>query len=112
MPLFINAEIVEVANFQEITSHIQSDTLVLLDIDDTLLIPVQMLGCDEWFMSRLQFHQKSMENGSQALEKSLAEWEGIRHLTQMELVEPTTNALIQTLQTQGYCVMGLYPTRS
>lgn len=103
----LSAEIIETHNFREIKDHLTSDTLVLLDIDDTILVPTQMLGCDEWFSYRWKKHQSQGMPRDVAREKSLAEWEAVRHLTAMELVEPETNAMIENLQKQGVCIMGL-----
>lgn len=104
-PIF--GEIVEMPHFQDVRSQITEDTLVILDIDDTLLITAQMLGCDEWFMYRIKMCQKDGLCFSDAIEKTIAEWEAIRHLTKMEIVEPGTEAIIESLQKQGYTVMGL-----
>lgn len=103
----ITAEIIEVEHFKEILSYIDRETLVVLDIDDTLLIPVQMLGCDEWFMYKLRGHQSNGKSYMEALEKSLAEWEGIRHLTEMQIVESGTEGIIHTMQGRSFCVMAL-----
>lgn len=103
----INGVIVETHHFSEITSYANSETLIVLDIDDTLLIPTQMLGCDEWFQYRINKHQMEGKSASQALEQSLAEWEAIRHLTKMEIVESGTDSIVRELQNQGYKVMGL-----
>lgn len=103
----LNGEIIEVGHFQEITSHLTPDTLILVDIDDTLLIPSQMLGCDEWFLYRWNKYQVEGMNFSRSLEKSLAEWEAVRHLTKMDLVEENCGVILQGLQKQGYHVMGL-----
>jgi Protein of unknown function (DUF2608) len=103
----INAEIVETKHFKEITSYVTPETLVLVDIDDTLLITHQMLGCDEWFKYRIEKYQKEGLSFSGALEKTLAESEAVRHLTQMHLVESGTDKIIQSLQEKGVCVMGL-----
>jgi hypothetical protein len=99
-------KIVECVHFNTIYEHLDKDTLIILDIDDTLLIPEQMLGCDEWFLERLTEHKKSLKE-SEALEKALAEWEGVRHLTKMMLVEPATALIVQDLQNKHYLVMGL-----
>lgn len=102
-----SSEIIETKHFKEILDHTTPDTLIVLDIDDTLLIPIQMLGCDEWFCYRLKQLRQEGLDPSAALERSLAEWEGIRHLTKMEIVEPGTEEVVQTLQTRGLTVMGL-----
>jgi hypothetical protein len=100
------AEIQELTSFSSLEKHLTDDTLLLLDIDDTLLVPVQMLGCDEWFCHRLKEKSKSCDSRS-ALEKTLAEWEGVRHLTSMEVVEPGTQTILTILQDKGVMMMGL-----
>lgn len=103
----LSGVIIETPHFKDIIDHVTEDTLVILDIDDTLLITKQMLGCDEWFMHRMKEHQANGLKSSNALEKALAEWEAIRHLTEMEIVEPGTEAIVAGLQKSGYQVMGL-----
>ena len=46
----LGGKIVEVAHFKEVLDHIKPSTLLVVDIDDTLLVPVQSLGTDAWFM--------------------------------------------------------------
>ena len=103
----IAAKIVECDHFQDLFSYAEKDTLLILDIDDTILIPVQMLGCDQWFQYRFDFHRKNNLSAEEALEKSLAEWEGVRHLTKMTIVEPNTTTIIQELQANEIPIMGL-----
>jgi orotate phosphoribosyltransferase len=104
-PLF--SKIIETAHFHEILAHANENTLILLDIDDTILITPQMLGTDEWLKHQTQERKKAGIDPSLAFAQSLAEWEVIRHLTHMELVEPGTDAIIHSLQAQGFQVMGL-----
>ena len=70
----VQGKILETAHFHEIVPHITPDTLIILDIDDTLLLPVQMVGCDEWFNLRWKKHEAAGLPKSEALEKALAEW--------------------------------------
>jgi hypothetical protein len=103
----LSAQIIEVKQFADVCPYAKEDVLLVLDIDDTLLIPVQMLGCDEWFGQRKQKYLEEGLDKRQALEKTLAEWLAIRHLTQMEIVEPGSEETLRALQAQGVRVMGL-----
>jgi hypothetical protein len=112
LPLFacisqLQAEIVEISNFKEVHPHITDDALVLLDIDDTLMINVQMMGTDEWFHHRMNFFIKLGLTASEALEKAVAEDEAIQHVSEMRIVEHGTEAIVDELQKQGCLVMGL-----
>jgi len=103
----LSAEIIEFSSFKDLSSHIAQDTLLILDIDDTLLVPVQMLGCDEWFQHRCRQWRQNGETPKTAFEKALAEWVGVRHISDMELVEWGTDELIRDAQKSGVHVMGL-----
>lgn len=102
-----HAIIVEAKNFKEITNYIYPETLFLLDIDDTLLIPVQTLGTDAWFLSRLNYHLQMGNEYPLALDKSLAEWEAVRHLTDVKIVEDGTDHIIDEMQKNNIAIMGL-----
>lgn len=103
----LDAQIIELDHFADMTKYVDADTLVLLDIDDTILVPKQMLGSDEWFCAQLQRNRETTSSREEALEQTLAQWEAIRMITKMELVEPGTNDVIAMLQHRGHCVMGL-----
>lgn len=99
--------IIETPHFKEVLNHIDSNTLVVLDIDDTLLIPAQTLGTDIWFLHRGKQHEKAGLSRAVAFEKALAEWEAIRQLTNVSIVEEGTQAIIASLQDKNVPVMGL-----
>ncbi len=107
----VQGKILETARLHEIAHHITPDStsgaLVIMDIDDTILVPTQMVGSDEWFNLRLQKHEADGMSKSVALEKALAEWESIRHVTKMKTVEKETPTFIQDLQKKGHRIMGL-----
>ncbi|PWU16514.1 MAG: hypothetical protein C5B45_00300 [Chlamydiae bacterium] len=98
----IDAKIIEINYFNESIPYLTQDTLFILDIDDTLLVPKQMLGSDMWFEDRIK-----QQKGSEAFEKTLNEWEGIRHFTQMQIVEPGTQKTIEDLQKKKHIIIGL-----
>lgn len=103
---FLESQIIEIQNFEEIISHINQDSIVLLDIDDTLLIPKQMLGSDEWFTAQLKRNRETM-SVEEVLDRTVAQWELIRHITEMDIVEPGTKEIVELLQQSGCPVMGL-----
>lgn len=101
----ISAKIIEIKHFSESVPYLIKDTLLVLDIDDTLLVPKQMLGSDMWFQDRIK-QQKELPP-AEAFEKTLNEWEGIRHFTQMQIVEPGMQKTIEGLQKKEQAIIGL-----
>lgn len=103
----LHAEIIETQNITELRSHITQDTLVIFDIDNTIMAPVQQLGSDQWFHHRMDTHRATGKNKRDSLELALAEWMSVQNVTKMRLVEPECEQLIHSLQEEGYTVMGL-----
>ncbi len=101
------SQIFEIKKFEEIKNHLTPDSLILLDIDDTLILPVQMLGSDVWFEHRLQH---LLDNGmakDAALPQAVDEWCFLRLLSDMELIEQNTPQVLLNLQKLKYPIMGL-----
>lgn len=103
----LEAEIVEAGRFKELLRYLNKETLLLVDIDDTLLIPAQTLGTDVWFLARLAHHKERCSDHETALDRALAEWEAVRHLTEVKIVEEGTEELLAALQRDNMRVMGL-----
>lgn len=103
----IQGEVIETESFAKIINHANLETLVILDIDDTLLIPAQTLGTDVWFVSRLKHHSKAINDPSLALDRALSEWEAIRHITKVKIVEEGTEEIIDRMQKNHIMIMGL-----
>lgn len=103
----IHGKIIETKQFQEIKQYVKPATLVILDIDDTLLLPVQTLGNDCWFQHRKLQHTNAGMSSSQALEKAISEWEAVRHLTGVKIVEEGTDKIIADIQKDKTLVIGL-----
>ncbi len=70
----LSGAIIETPHFREILDYLKPNTLVVLDIDDTLLIPSQMLGRDVWYVQQLKKHKQTLSD-EDALDRALAEWE-------------------------------------
>jgi hypothetical protein len=99
--------IIETPHFSDLNDHVTPQTLVILDIDHTLLIPAQTLGNDVWFTHRWEQYQKANISKQEALELALADWEGIRHLTKVNIVEEGSDKIVRLLQDAHITVMGL-----
>lgn len=107
----LHSEIIEISQMKEILPHVDQDTLVVFDIDDTLMVPNQMLGGDCWFRHELKLETEKGFSFEESLAKILPQYMLFQHKTGVKLVEPDIPAIIHHLQSQGIKVMGL-TTRS
>lgn len=102
---FLFPQIFEIKNISEIEKYITKDSLVIFDLDNTIIEPAQVLGSDQWFCYQLKEYEK--ESKSQALKKTLNKWFDIQYLTKAKLVEDKALYLINKIQKEGILLMAL-----
>lgn len=105
------AQIVELDSMGNLQKHLSKNTLIVFDLDNTVMHPSQDLGSDEWFFHRMNSYLNSGMSRDVAFEKLYGEYFLAQALTEAELVERVTAPLILDLQQKGYAVMAL-TTRS
>jgi len=109
LSLFMNlqSEIIEIHNMSEIHQYIKPNTLIVFDIDNTLLEPAQELGSDQWFYRQFEKYLESGMLLKSALNQTLAEWHAIQCLTKVNIVEEGTAKIIRNLQAEKFDIIGL-----
>ncbi len=101
------SEIIEISSMDEISSHITKDSLVVFDIDETLLTTKQTLGGDIWFRKTWESLAKEGYSTEGALAKILPTYMNLQVQTEVKPMELITSALIHKFQSQGITVIGL-----
>ncbi|MDN3504045.1 MAG: DUF2608 domain-containing protein [Rhabdochlamydiaceae bacterium] len=100
-------EIIEIKEMKEAAKYITDDTLVIFDIDNTLMEPEQTLGNDQWFRHRVRVHQLAGLPKTEAINVAVGEWMSVQCITKMQLAEPGIDHFIKNLQEKNQPVMGL-----
>lgn len=103
----LHGKIIETFHFREILNYVDQETLVILDIDDTLLLPQQTLGSDVWFRWHMQKMINEGMSQKEALAKAILDWEAVRKITKVKLVEPDTDKVVAEMQAKGIKIIGL-----
>lgn len=87
---------------------VDTSTLVVFDIDNTLLEPLTMVGSDQWFdyfFDRVMKENHLTEDQTDAVVEKI--WNQVQALITVHAVEPTTPALIKGLKDRQVKVMAL-----
>ena len=97
----LNAEaaIQEITTMPQILPYVNEQTLLVFDLDNTVIEPLQTLGSDQWFKSLLA-------NGN-TVPQAIALWEQVQKVTKVQAVESVTPQIIRHAQEQGLRVMAL-----
>ena len=103
----ISATIVESMTIQDIEKYRTQGTLIIYDLDNTLIEPVQLLGSDQWFYYRLGQMVEKYNDREKALRKTLVEWVAAQAVNKVKVVEEGTAELIRLQQAEGTMIMGL-----
>lgn len=101
------AQYEEIDSIERIWEHVTSDSLVILDLDDTVIEPQQTLGGDKWFYDLIDQRRAAGHTLEAALELALQDWTEVQHHVTMKPVEPRTHLVIRKLQAGGNRVIGL-----
>lgn len=109
------AEIREAPNMASALEGADNTTLVILDLDNTTMMPPQTLGGEEWFdyfvEKRMSEYKKLGMSEAQAKEKAidkgLVEWNQFHKNARVIPVESETPKLISEIQAKGALTMAL-----
>ena len=85
----------------------EAGTLVLFDIDNTLVRPRSPLGSDEWLFYLEAYFRKTGTAEAEVSKKAEVVWNEAQWLNETEAVDPEVPAKIRELQSRGIAVMGL-----
>jgi hypothetical protein len=102
----LSAEIITVNDINELRNYASPDTLILVDIDDTLLRPSTQLGSSHWWAHMQNTVGKDIDirNAFPGF-NPLIGW--IFHHLTMEPMQSDTAQVIRDLQNQNICVLAL-----
>ena len=105
--LQLSAEIFETSEIASLETTVTPHTFVILDIDNTLIEPVQTLGTDQWFYSQMFTYERLGLSKKESLDRTVKEWSAIQNITRVQLVEPNAFEVIDRIQKNGVTVIGL-----
>jgi len=107
----LHAQVVieECRSIQQLISLAQpcASQLILLDIDNTLLHPKQMLGSDEWFSYYLGKQQALSNDRESVFHRVLDLWHAIHTISSVIPMERNTAEVVRELQKMNCTVMAL-----
>jgi len=97
----------EIRSMHEIHEDITPQTLVVFDIDNTLMSPTGNLGSDQWFFYLKHLYGLQGLGEKESLDKANRIWNKTQELITVKPVESDTPAWIQSLQKKGIKTMAL-----
>ncbi len=104
---YTSAEVLELDSLKKIAQLIDKDTLVIFDIDNTLITTDQTLGSSEWYFYKYKQYLAKGMSTHKAYIKAQAEWKQINDFTTVSPVEPETVEFFHNLQRKNIPTLGL-----
>jgi len=106
---FLQAKIVEIKKIEEANSYVsdQNKTLIIFDIDNTILEPTKPEGSDQWFYAAINYFQKQGLTYQQARNKVIPIYIELNRKNGVQLVEKEVVALIHSFQHRNIPVIAL-----
>lgn len=101
------AEVREINRYSEVTQQLGQAQLVIFDIDNTLLRPLQSLGSDQWFDDRVKRHLNEGLPLTQAIDTAIQEWTSVQSITGVQLTDRSLPSVFAMLKDMGIPIIGL-----
>jgi hypothetical protein len=103
-----NAEIRATNHMSDVIRAVDKGTLLVFDIDNTLIEPENQLGSDQWyyFLERKYAEIDGLKE-SEAYEKATKVWNKTQDLIRMKPVEKKTPAMVREIQGKNRKTLGL-----
>lgn len=104
---FLSAEVIEIKSIREILPHADEETVVIFDVDDTLLESKLQWGRTEWYRRHVnQFISSGMKTQEAHLH-FYPTWIEVQKVCPIQTVERATRPVIEELQQRGVRVMAM-----
>lgn len=101
------AKVIESTKMSEILNEVTSGSLVVFDLDNTIMEASQTLGSDQWFDHRIEQKKELGIPLEEAIKSTVEEWQAINYKGKVNLVEKETVEIIEGLHADGIPTMGL-----
>ena len=101
------AEVIETNSYKDVLKYITADTLVVTDLDNTVIEPVQTLGSDQWGEAMGKKLLAAGFQKPQAVEMHVSMFALIQQYTKVKTVETDTANIIDELKKSKIPVLGL-----
>jgi phosphoserine phosphatase len=101
------AELIEIQEMDQTVPFLEDDTLLIFDLDNTIIEATTSLGGDQWFSRLVKLGVDAGLPEQAAKDAAVARWLKVQPFVQVRAVEAGTPALIAELQACGYRIMGL-----
>jgi len=100
-------KIQEIRTLKEILPAIDAETLLIFDLDNTLVEPVQSFGSDQWYEAAVQENEKKGMSRDAAIDRTLERWVKIQKITLVKAVEPSSPEVFSQARRKAKAVMAM-----
>lgn len=101
------AEVIETKQYIDVLKYVTADTLVVTDLDNTVIEPVQTLGSDQWGEAMGKKLIAAGFEKAHAVEMHVSMFALVQQYTQVKTVESDTARILNDLKSMNIPVLGL-----
>ena len=101
------AKVIESNRYADILSYVTSDTLVVTDLDNTVMRPIQTIGSDQWGMSIIAKLKKAGLSDKEAKDIGVSMFATVQSKSIVQPVEPGNILDLKKAKSLGAQLLGL-----
>jgi hypothetical protein len=107
LPLFLQAKVIESSVYADILPYMDSQTLLVTDLDNTVIKPNQVIGSDQWGSSITARLKAAGVPEDLAIDAGVSMFAVVQMKTEVSLVEASTANVLRQAQQRGARLLGL-----
>lgn len=100
-------DISQIDSIEDVIPYVDKKTLVLVDLDNTLITSAQTIGSTQWFDDMLKNNVKDETNENLAIQKAVDDWIEVQFHTKLVPIEDKTIKTMQKIQGLALHVIAL-----
>ncbi len=104
---FASKHVIETTDMAHVLDYVSEGTLVVFDLDNTLIETSQHLGSDEWFSHRLKHLLTKGHNIDEALRMVMPHYVAIQKKTSVRYVDPAIPQILHKMHQPGVQLIAL-----
>lgn len=105
--LAFSSNISIITKLEQIIPAIDSETLIVFDVDNTLISPKGYFGSDEWFYYLVKIKRFNGLSEKEATDQAVVAWNKAQQVIEVKTVEDSTLSIIQKFKSSGHKMMAL-----
>ena len=107
IPMISQATVIESNRYADVLAYMNAETLLVTDLDNTVIRPIQTIGSDQWGVHIMNKLRAAGVEEHLVVDAGVAMFSAVQMKSQVKLVESSTADVLKQARSKGAQILGL-----